>query len=57
MERRVKLQRDAEGRFVVIPPEFELPSDDVIIRKVGDRLIIEPYKDSSAIEEADQAVE
>lgn len=42
MERRVKLQRDAEGQFVVIPPEFELLSDDVIIRKVGDGLIIKP---------------
>jgi antitoxin VapB len=49
MERRVKLQRDAEGLFVVIPPEFELPSDDVIIRKVGDKLIIEPAQKKESL--------
>jgi virulence-associated protein VagC len=53
----VKLQRDAVGQFVVIPPEFELPSDDVIIGKVGDRLSIEPYKESSQLAEADQAAD
>lgn len=49
MERRVKVQRDVEGRFVVIPPEFELPSDDVIMRKVGDRLIIEPAQERKSL--------
>ena len=42
MKRPVKLHRDAEGQFVCIPSEFELPVEDVIIRKVGDKLIIEP---------------
>jgi antitoxin VapB len=49
MERRVKLQKDAESLFVVIPPDFELPSDDVIIRKVGDRLIIEPARKKESL--------
>jgi len=38
----VKLRRDAEGQFVCIPSQFELPNEDVIIRKVSDKLIIEP---------------
>ncbi len=42
MKRPVKLRRDAEGQFVCIPSQFELISEDVIIRKEGDKLIIEP---------------
>jgi virulence-associated protein VagC len=56
MERRVKLQRDADGQFVVIPSGYELPSDEVIIRKAGDRLIIEPKNDSSG-PDYDQAID
>jgi hypothetical protein len=41
-ERRVKLFRIGADQAVEIPPEFELPSDSVTIRKEGDRLIIEP---------------
>ncbi len=42
MERRVKLFKIGEHQAVLIPRGFELPGEDVIIRKTGDRLIIEP---------------
>lgn len=32
-----------------IPREFELPGEDAIIRKEGDRLIIEPVQKKSLI--------
>lgn len=41
-ERRVKLFKNGRNQAVRIPREFELPGDDAIIRKDGDRLIIEP---------------
>ena len=45
----VKLRRDADGQFVCIPSWFELHSEDVIIRKVGDKLIIEPRAAKKAV--------
>jgi antitoxin VapB len=42
MERRVKLFKNGRNQAVRIPREFELPGDDAIIRKEGQRLIIEP---------------
>ena len=42
MQRRVKLERDAEGQFIQIPPEFEPVGEDLTMRKEGDKLIIEP---------------
>jgi antitoxin VapB len=39
--RHVKLFRSGRNQAVRIPREFELPGDDAIIRKDGDRLIIE----------------
>lgn len=38
--RRVKLFRIGRDQAVRIPHEFELPGDDAIMRKDGDRLII-----------------
>jgi antitoxin VapB len=40
-ERRVKLFRDGRHQAIRIPREFELPGEDAIIRKEGQRLIIE----------------
>lgn len=40
--RRVKLFRFGKSRAVRIPREFELPGDEAIMRKEGERLIIEP---------------
>jgi antitoxin VapB len=40
-ERHVKLFRNGRNQAVRIPREFELPGEDAIIRKDGERLIIE----------------
>ena len=40
-ERRVKLFKNGRNQAVRIPREFELPGEDAIIRKEGNRLIIE----------------
>lgn len=39
--RHVKLFRNGRNQAVRIPREFELPGDDAIMRREGDRLIIE----------------
>jgi antitoxin VapB len=39
--RHVKLFRNGRNQAVRIPREFEFPRDDAIMRKEGDRLIIE----------------
>jgi antitoxin VapB len=41
-ERHVKLFRNGRNQAVRIPREFELPGEDAVMRKVGERLIIEP---------------
>lgn len=41
-ERHVKLFRNGRNQAVRIPREFELPGDDAVMRKDGDRLILEP---------------
>jgi antitoxin VapB len=40
-ERHVKLFKNGRNQAVRIPREFELPGDDAVIRKEGQRLIIE----------------
>lgn len=40
--RRVKLIRNGRNQAVRIPREFELSGEEVILRKEGERLIIEP---------------
>jgi antitoxin VapB len=42
VERYVKLFKNGRNQAVRIPREFELPGEDAIIRKDGQRLIIEP---------------
>jgi antitoxin VapB len=41
-ERHLKLFKNGRNQAVRIPREFELPGEDVVIRKEGQRLIIEP---------------
>lgn len=41
-ERRVKLFKNGRNQAVRIPREFELAGDEAILRKEGERLIIEP---------------
>lgn len=43
-ERRARLFRNGRNQAVRIPREFELPGSEVIIRKEGNRLIVEPVK-------------
>lgn len=48
-ERRVKLFKNGRNQAVRIPREFELPGDEAIMRKEGDRLTIEPVPPKSLI--------
>lgn len=41
-KREAKLFRNNKSQAVRIPAAFELPGDRVVIRRDGDRLIIEP---------------
>ncbi len=41
IERHVRLFRNGRSQAVRIPREFELPGADAIMRKEGDKLIIE----------------
>lgn len=40
--KHVKLFRNGRNQAVRIPLEFELPGDEAIMRRDGDRLVIEP---------------
>lgn len=42
VERRVRLFKNGRNQAVRIPREFELPGEDAIMRKEGERLVIEP---------------
>jgi antitoxin VapB len=41
-ERHVKVFKNGRNQAVRIPREFELPGDEAIMRKEGERLVIEP---------------
>lgn len=41
-ERRIKLLRIGPDQVIEIPPEFELPGEEAMIRKQDHRLILEP---------------
>jgi antitoxin VapB len=47
--RHVKLFINGRNQAVRIPREFELPGEDAIMRKEGDRLIIEPVPPRSLL--------
>jgi antitoxin VapB len=42
VHRHVKLFRNGRNQAVRIPREFELPGEDAVMHRDGDRLIIEP---------------
>lgn len=48
-ERHVKLFKNGRNQAVRIPREFELPGVVAIMRKEGDRLIIEPAPPKSLL--------
>lgn len=43
-QRRVRLFRNGRNQAIRIPVEFELPGDEAIISRDGDRLVIEPVR-------------
>lgn len=49
-ERHVKLFKNGRNQAVRIPREFELPGEDAVMRKEGDRLIIEPAQPKSLLD-------
>lgn len=44
LQRHARLFRNGRNQALRIPREFELPGDEVIIHKEGERLILEPVK-------------
>ena len=48
-EGHVRLFRNGRNQAVRIPREFELPGNDAIMRKEGERLVIEPVRRKSLI--------
>ena len=48
-ERHVKIFKNGRNQAVRIPREFELPGEDAIMRKEGNRLIIEPASPPSLL--------
>ena len=43
-QRHVRLFRNGRNQAVRIPVEFELPGDEAIMHRDGDRLVIEPIR-------------
>lgn len=49
-QRRVRLFRNGKNQAVRIPRGFELPGKDAVMRKEGERLIVEPAPPISLLE-------
>lgn len=49
-ERHVRLFRNGKNQALRIPREFELPGNEAVIHREGDRLIVEPVKKPSLLE-------
>jgi len=50
LQRQVRLFRNGRNQALRIPRDFELPGSEAIIRKEGDRLIIEPVPHRSLLQ-------
>jgi len=48
-ERHVKLFRNGRNQAVRIPKEFEFEGDEAIIKRDGDRLILEPIRNEGLL--------
>lgn len=48
-ERHVRLFRNGRNQAIRIPREYELPGDEAIIRREGNRLIIEALQRPSLL--------
>jgi antitoxin VapB len=51
VERNVRLFRNGRNQAVRIPREFEFAGKHVVMRKVGDKLILEPAKKKKRLAE------
>ena len=49
--RHVKLFRNGRNQAVRIPREFELPGKEAIMRREGDRLVLEPIPSRRTLRE------
>ncbi|MDP2833130.1 MAG: AbrB/MazE/SpoVT family DNA-binding domain-containing protein [Pseudomonadota bacterium] len=49
-QRHARLFRNGRNQALRIPREFEMPGNEVIIHKDGDRLILEPLKKHRLLE-------
>jgi len=49
LERHVKLFKNGRNQALRIPREFELPGEDAVMRKEGERLVIEPAPPKSLL--------
>ena len=49
VERRVSLFRNGRNQAVRIPRDIELPGDEAVLRKEGDRLVLEPAQPESLL--------
>jgi antitoxin VapB len=43
-QRRVRLFHNGRNQTVRIPAAFELPGNEAIMRRIGERLVIEPVR-------------
>lgn len=48
-ERHIKLFKNGQNQAIRIPREFEIPGKEAIMRKEGDRLVIEPMPPKSLL--------
>lgn len=48
-QKHVRLFRDGRYQVARIPKEFEMDSDEAIIRREGNRLVLEPVKKSGLL--------
>ena len=48
-DRHVRLFRNGKNQALRIPREFELPGNEAVVRKEGDRLIVEPVQRHSLL--------
>lgn len=44
VQRHVRLFKNGRNQAVRIPREFEMPGEEVVMRKEGERLVLEPVK-------------
>ena len=49
-KRHVKLFRNGRNQAVRIPVEFELPGNEAVMHRDGDRLVIEPVRKRGLLE-------